>query len=168
VLTQRHGAILSRAGSDLRERQGAPLASDPHCFRSLWKTRVWRWNGSRFVATRWSVSPQTTLPQFLSPDRKIWCSLTDLVDLRRVWCGIEGSAEHSAALGAGGALEVCNHPPDATVCVQNWNEDAQVLRTGWQTELYGFRCTSEAQGIRCVVTATGKGFLITLAGVTPV
>ncbi len=80
---------LARRLGPAREA-GRALPSDPHCFPSLSKTRVWHWNGTRITATRWAVSPQTTLPQFLSPDRKIWCSLTDLVAVRRVWCGIEG------------------------------------------------------------------------------
>lgn len=171
VLLQRHGAFLSKSGSaDILEKQGAPLPADAHCFPSRYKTRVWHWEGRRFTKTRWRIGPETSLSQFLSPDRKTWCLFSDIGDVQKAWCGSRtgddpGRTEHSGELQADGSLRLCNHPPDRDVCMQNWNEDAPVLGVGSQSELYGFRCTSEPQGIRCVVIATGKGFVINADGV---
>jgi hypothetical protein len=69
-----------------------------------------------------------------------------------------------------GAVTVCNgtSPGD---CLQNWDDHATVLRYGQRSDLYGYRCASEKNGITCTVIAgagKGKGFLINAAGVTKV
>jgi hypothetical protein len=56
VMQQRNGAFLSKAGSDIRERRGAPRQGDPPCAPSAWKTRIWHWNGHRFTASAWKVT----------------------------------------------------------------------------------------------------------------
>jgi hypothetical protein len=167
VLLQRHGAFLSKSGSaDIVEKQGSLQPGDAHCFPSRYKSRVWHWDGKRFTKTRWRIIPD----QFLSPDRKTWCQFSSIAGEAKAWCGSRtgddpGRAEHSAGLKLDGSLELCNHPPDGFVCMQNWNDAAPVLAVGSQAELYGFRCTSEPQGIHCVVIATGKGFVINADGV---
>ena len=162
VMKQNHGAILAKAGADIVERQGVLLAGDAHCFPSESKTRTWHWNGSRFAATRWAVSPQTSLAAFLSPDRAVWCMFNSL-DAPYAWCGTRGQPQRSARLTVDGALTLCSD-----VCLQNWDDGAPVLRQGWTSERDGFRCASEADGIRCTVIGTGKGFLIGAGGVTAV
>ena len=57
VMKRPNGAFLSAVGSDIRERVRCPTPGDPRCFPSAWKTRIWRWNGTRFVASPWKTTP---------------------------------------------------------------------------------------------------------------
>jgi sugar lactone lactonase YvrE len=57
VMRQKHGADLAAIGSLLRETQFIFLSRDTHCNPSGGtRSRTWRWNGSRFVASRWQRS----------------------------------------------------------------------------------------------------------------
>jgi hypothetical protein len=171
VLTRRNGAFLSAVGSDIKERQGATTPTDPFCSPSAWKSRIWHWNGTRFTASPWKVTYLKTvhLDNFLSPDRKVWCRITKDATENDAWCGTE-TPSRLATVKPSGAVTVCNgtSPGD---CLQNWDDHATVLRYGQGSELYGYRCVSQKNGITCTVIAgagQGKGFLINAAGVTKV
>jgi hypothetical protein len=150
----RHGAFLKAEGNDIREEIGILRGSDPHCFPSAYKSRLWRWNGRRLVAGAWVVRPSGG--RLLSPDRQVWCRTS--VDA--AWCATRDN-QHFAELKPDGALRVCDED-----CIQNWDTQAPVLLAGQTVERYGFRCASDARGITCTVAATGKGFTINAAGVT--
>jgi hypothetical protein len=104
--------------------------------------------------------------QFLSADRRIWCELSNTPGIDKAWCGVQGPPEHSGAVHPNGTVTICNGPASGD-CMQNWNPDAPVLKAGQPDELYGYRCSAQANAITCTVLAgagKGKGFKITTAG----
>jgi hypothetical protein len=106
-----------------------------------------------------------TLPEFLSPDRDVWCETG-------TFCGTgagPGTTPNSrvslATISSDGAVTLCAREHDASpgYCLQNWNEKAPVLQYGQQAELNGVLCTSATNGVTCVKVAEpgrGKGFRI--------
>lgn len=120
----------------------------------------------------YKVSSPTSTPgtlhlrEFLSPDRKVWCVVEDR------GCGTEPEPPtRSAEIDSHGDVRICSVPrlmvpPGGHVplgCFQNWNKNAPILRYG-QSDLYdGIRCTSEPNGVTCIVVAgvgKGKGFRV--------
>ena len=58
LMKQRQAAILSAAGSDIAEEVSIYRPGDSRCCPSGGtKSRVWSWNGKRFVASPWKVAP---------------------------------------------------------------------------------------------------------------
>lgn len=112
------------------------------------------------------------LSQFLSPDRKVWCSVGTVMDVDGRSCGTEPEPPTRAAeLDRDGKVRLCFvpeliYPPGGHVpegCFQNWNYKAPVLKYGQATEERGVRCTSATNGITCITVAgpaKGKGFRI--------
>jgi hypothetical protein len=64
VFLTSNGAALAKAGTRIRAWQGVLAPSDPHCFPSSWRSRLWHWTGTRLVAGPWHKSgpPPTPLP----------------------------------------------------------------------------------------------------------
>lgn len=114
------------------------------------------------------TGPQPTLVHlndFNSPDRKIWCEILKDPSGNYAWCGTQAPSR-LATVKADGSVTVCNGD-----CLQNWSTTATVLAYGHRSELNGFRCASEKNGITCTVIAgagKGKGFLINASGITEV
>jgi hypothetical protein len=171
VMVRKNGAFLSPVGSNIREKVGAPRSGDPHCSPSAWKSRIWHWNGSRFVASPWKVTsssksgPKTVhLFYVRSPSHNLWC---DVGDEGKAYC-VSKDLPHSATLALDGTLRICN----GRRCVANNNlfkAGTPVLAYGQRDEQGGYRCKSEQSGISCTVILAGKGyakgFLINGAGV---
>jgi hypothetical protein len=165
VMQQRNGAFLSKVGSDIQERRGDPRRGDPRCAPSAWKTRLWHWNGHSFTASAWKVTQ--AMQNFLSPDRKVWCSI-DASVAHEMFCTTKADPQHSGTLKRNGDVSICDAAP-GDICTQNWNERGLILRYGQVDELGGFRCLSASQGISCTVISgegKGRGFLINVSGVT--
>jgi hypothetical protein len=110
------------------------------------------------------------LPNFLSPDRKVWCGIGEG---REAFCGTGGSGMSSnepqslATLGNDGKVTLCSVavPTANDSCIQNWDANAPILRYGQVSELDGAHCTSAPNGITCTTVAgagagTGKGFRV--------
>ena len=162
LMKQRQAAVLTAAGSDIKETVSIYRPGDPRCCPSGGeRARLWHWNGSRFAASSWK---QTTvhLDYFLSPSRNIWCGVGD-EDI--AYCQSK-NRPHSAELRTDGKVTICNGP----VCVdsRNFSPGVPVLAYGQTDEQGVFRCRSELTGVTCTVTrgkAVGKGFLINRAGV---
>jgi hypothetical protein len=109
------------------------------------------------------------LESFLSPDRKVWCSLGTG---NGASCGTEPAPPtHSAGVDANGKVSLCNvlkleypggsHAPNG--CYQNWDPNLPVLAIGQEAEFDGFLCVSAANGITCTVefgSGSGKGFRV--------
>lgn len=106
------------------------------------------------------------MPQFLSPDRSVWCVLEDRT------CGTYPKPPtRSAEVDDQGHDAFCDVPElitppaghEAAGCFQNWNSQAPVLAYG-QSDLYnGLLCTSATDGITCTLVSgvgKGKGFRI--------
>jgi hypothetical protein len=54
LMKQRHAAVLTGVGSDIGETWSIYGAGDPRCCPSGGtKSRIWRWNGTRFLASAW-------------------------------------------------------------------------------------------------------------------
>jgi hypothetical protein len=161
---------LVAAGSAIRETVPVHRSGDARCTPSGGtRTIIWRWNGSRLVAT--GANQTEHLTSFLSPDRQVWCVFTAVAPLEADCGGPPPSSRqppppaHAAELKRSGALTVCN----ADVCFQNWDFGAPLLRLGQTNLIHGFRCAARADGITCTVdvgAARGKGFRINTEGVT--
>jgi hypothetical protein len=114
------------------------------------------------------------LESFLSPDRKVWCSISTGPS-PSANCGTEPAPPtHSAQVDRSGRVTLCSvlkleypagsHAPNG--CYQNWDPQLPVLAVGQEDELGGFRCASAANGITCTVIAgagAGKGFRVSAA-----
>jgi hypothetical protein len=169
VMKQHQAAMLSAAGSDIRETVSIFRASDPRCCPSGGKkTRIWHWNGSAFVAGPWKqvqagAGFQRAKVYFYSPSRNIACTIWGG---RRpdVYCQINEPPGH-AALDAKGRVQTCR----GRGCLGNYGEGdvppATMLGYGRQVTSGQFRCLSQRSGVTCVVVRSGKGFMISRAGV---
>jgi hypothetical protein len=110
-----------------------------------------------------------SLPQFLSPDRQVWCGLSNT----QAFCVTGGQANSSghtptqrgATLSPSGRVTTCYVPVPSisATCTQNWNAAAPVLLYGRQAAFGGFLCTSRRTGITCVLAwgrHKGAGFTV--------
>lgn len=114
--------------------------------------------------------PAVHVPDFLSPDGKIWCLMDDGSFADRAWC-VTLKPEHSGQVDRDGSVHVCTAagPPD--VCTQNWGTDSPRLEPGQSSRIGPYRCTAGAASMTCTVTSgpgTGHGFTIDAAGVTTI
>jgi hypothetical protein len=106
------------------------------------------------------------IPQFLSPDRSVWCVMEDRT------CGTYPKPPtRSAEIDSQGNDTFCNVPElitppganEAEGCFQNWNSSAPVLAYGHSDLYNGLLCMSAADGITCTLDSgagEGKGFRI--------
>jgi len=137
-----------------------------------------RTGGNQYYYSSVAGSP-VQLSDFLSPDRKIWCTLEDSPGLREADCSYvanrsaaAGSQEYGASLHPNGQLTTCAWRPGQSpnaVCLQNWDPSATVLRSGQTDVIYQYRCQGADTAITCTVdtgTGNGKGFTISDTGVT--
>jgi sugar lactone lactonase YvrE len=63
LLFRKDGAEITRAGSNIRERVFIARPTDPHCCPSGGsRSRIWHWNGTRLVASRWKFEPPKPKP----------------------------------------------------------------------------------------------------------
>jgi hypothetical protein len=67
----------------------------------------------------------------------------------------------SVTLSASGAIKTCR----GSHCLGNGPEDAFTLKYGRSVTVGPFRCTSLQSGMRCVATASGRGFELSRKGV---
>jgi len=114
------------------------------------------------------------LESFLSPDRKVWCSIL-AGPPASAGCGTEPTPPtHSAQVDANGEVTLCSvskleYPGGSRApngCYQNWDPHLPVLAVGQEVELGGFRCVSAANGITCTVISgagAGRGFRVSAA-----
>lgn len=77
--------------------------------------------------------------------------------------------ENVMTLRSDGQVETCSRHQTEVRCFEgNVGEDTPTLSAGDVDSLGPFTCKVLASGVECTVTATGKGFLITLESVTEV
>ena len=165
-LMKRHqSAVLTAAGSDIRETVSIFREGDPRCCPSGGtKARIWHWNGSRFVAGPWKG--ETKPSRFDSPSRNIHCWMFDGGgDYRRgVGCYTD-TPRRSVQMNADGRLKISGFPPSWCGCDE---PDFPPLTYGRQITVGRFRCESLFTGMRCTVVQSGRGFLINRDGVSRV
>ena len=155
---------IAKVGAEIKETLNILRPTDPRCVPTGGtKSRTWRWNGSRFVASAWeadSLNPE----QFSSPDRQVQCEIDDTGASCNSRAGSSGP-EHSAHLDRSGAVSTCavSVPSLREHCFVQWIPDLPVLPFGQASEVGDFRCTSAADGVTCVkrsAPGAGKGFRV--------
>lgn len=155
---------LAKVGTDIEETLNILRPGDPRCVPTGGtKSRVWHWNGSRFVPGKWTlhyVNPE----HFISPDKRVSC---DIDESEAVCAAIneETGADHGGYLTQAGKVSVCSvaYPSLYESCFVQWDPQPPVLPYGQASELNGFRCASALDGISCVKVsppAVGKGFRV--------
>jgi hypothetical protein len=168
VMKQRQAAVLTAAGTDIRETVSIYRDGDPRCCPSGGtKTRIWHWKGTRFTASTWNQgTPGAQNAAFRSPSGGIECGMGDdgqSTSGRRQSASVECwtfRPAKRATLYPDGALVICR----GARCLANIGE-APTLSYGRQITAGRFRCQSLPTGMRCTVIQSGKGFLINRDGV---
>jgi len=164
-------APLVAVGSDIKETRPVFRAGDPRCVPSGGThARLWRWNGSQLVAGPWATVPSSrggrTTASFYSPSRNLGCEMDD----RRagvpsqVYCQ-SAKKPHSVTMGLDGRLRICRN---LVRCLGNPGENTKILPYGRQITVGQFRCFSLQSGVKCIVTSSGRGFLINATGVAKI
>jgi hypothetical protein len=160
VMKQPSGASITAAGSDIRQTLPIYRPNDSRCCPTGGtKTRIWHWDGSRFVAGPWKQTQ--TEDAFYSPSRNIFCVMDDNGKGVAVACMTFSSRRH-VTMGAEGRLKIRRLPASQCGCRP---DGVRTLAYGKQITVGRFRCQSLRSGVRCTVVQSGKGFLINSAGV---
>jgi hypothetical protein len=175
VFESHNGADLVAVGTGIKETQYVLRPGDAHCFPTGGtRSRVWRWNGSRFTSTAWKYSKPAAkrkagpsrLTYFESPSHNIWC---DSGDEEQAYCATK-TPPHSATLNLDGTLRVCARRRCGGP--GKFGAGDPVLGYGRVNEQGGFRCKSQLAGMTCTVKAgfrgAREGFRISRSGVTRV
>jgi len=126
-----------------------------------------------------AAGARSGLADFLSPDRRIWCVLTNETYDRHASCltgyptnGNTNIPNYSAQVSASGQVQLCNWAPGQDPragCVQNWDYNVPVLKPGVVDLVYQYRCTSTTSSVTCTVNTgpgKGNGFRITPTSVS--
>jgi len=174
LLKRRQAALLSAAGSDIKEAVSIYRAGDPRCCPSGGKkSRTWQWNGTQLVAGPWKqVTKEKTEPRkpavFRSPSGNIRCNMFDWGDARGpgVICRSDEPPQR-VTMDSGGRLKICRGTrcvDSGCGCVEGF--DWPRLAYGRTITFRPFRCLSLPTGVRCTVIQSGKGFLINRDGVS--
>lgn len=100
------------------------------------------------------ASANAAVRSFHSPTGNIQCQVSahDAVGTA-AYCQTFKPAR-SVMLSASGALKTCR----GTGCLGDGPEDAFTLKYGRSVTVGPFRCTALQSGVRCVATASGRGF----------
>ena len=102
------------------------------------------------AAVRWFLSPHAGLDQ-------VGCEVASKRPRLGTYAECQTARPQRAmTLHANGVSHICR----GLQCVGNSPTNATVLAYGHSVRVGPFRCTSLRAGIRCVVTASGHGFLI--------
>jgi hypothetical protein len=155
-----NGAQLAQVGGGIKETQSVLRPGDAHCFPTGGtRSRVWRWNGTKMVTGAWKYSrPKERFVGFRTPSRNIVCVIGD-PDRGRSYAWCESyKRPHTAELNLAGRVRICN----GIRCIGDPGEGeiSRTLAYGRSVTVGRFRCTSRMAGMTCVVTATGKGFML--------
>ena len=167
LMTQPAAASITAAGPDLRQTLPIYLPNDPRCCPTGGeKSRLWHWNGSRFVAGPWQAKKAKAdePTRFRSPSGNIECWMYDGSNPNYRPPGVgcmSGTPPRSVILAADGGLEI-DSIPFACGCDE---PTPQPLAYGRQITAGRFRCLSQSTGVMCTLVRSGRGFLINRDGV---
>jgi hypothetical protein len=165
-LKRRQAALLSAAGSDIRETVFIFRPGDSHCCPSGGtRSRVWHWNGTSFMSGPWkqATKAEPGSSSFYSPSRGIDCGMLDQRGIRAVICQTLRPPQ-KVTMDVLGRLKICSGS-EARCKLGNAGDDVPVLAYGRQITVGRFRCLSLRSGVRCTLIRTGRGFLINRQGV---
>jgi hypothetical protein len=162
---------ITAAGPDIRQTLPIYRPSDPRCCPTGGtKSRIWHWNGSRFVAGPWEQQgAERKRAGFYSPSRNIACGMFDDGRYRYVNCQSRRPPQN-VTLDATGRVKICRDPTPNNVTNEcNIGDPGEgvipVLAYGKQITIGRFRCVSRETGVTCTVITSGKGFVINRDGV---
>lgn len=174
---------LAASGSDIEETQSVSRPTDTLCSHTGGtRSRIWRWNGKRFVASAWTkhLAPTPAPPPAPSnptefyarpPGGFITCIVLGLPPEVVCFGGPQSSdpLENVATLHPDGQVETCSrHQAEVRCSEGNVGENTPTLSAREVDSIGPFMCKVLETGVECTVTATGKGFLITPESVTEV
>ncbi len=177
LLMQRQAAILTAAGSNIRETVSIYRAGDPRCCASGGtKARSWHWGGSRFTAGAWKrvgaargddqVFPQT---YFQTPSGNIVCHAYSGFDALEgggevfyagIQCviksGLEPQPRHTCEVAGGFILHQLRLGGTGRVAVPGCFDDASGARLLTRNELpLGYGKTWSGGGLTCTSAREG-------------
>jgi hypothetical protein len=159
LMKQPAAASITAAGSDIRQTLPIYRASDARCCPTGGtKTRIWHWEGTRFVAGPWKQVTSAKSAAFHSPTAGIECGMVDVAGSSFVQCWTFRPPQ-KATLHATGRLTVCRGS-EARCKLGNIGEQPPTLGYGRQISVGRFRCLSLRSGVKCTVIRSGRGFLI--------
>jgi hypothetical protein len=143
-----------------------PAANLNDCIRRAGSLYIYGPAGT--TAAPATASPKTDV-RFHTPSRNISCELFDDKTSHAEVACLMLSPQAVVRLSPSGRVTICQHQPQNR-CTGNFGEGGpfRQLAYGSSTKAGRFRCSSETQGVTCVVIATGRGFLINRDGVTRV
>jgi uncharacterized protein DUF6636 len=185
LIMKRDGfAILSRAGSDIREEVPIFRSGDSPCFPSGGeRARIWHWNGSRLVAGPWKRgTPADTLKSgyFKTPSANIVCGhhiyTGSQAAKSSVGCRIKSGlkppppgtppgcfSRNEVSVGVTGRAStgrhICPGEPEGDAGVFVFESQARVLAYGMTWSGGSIRCTSAETGLTCR-NKSGHGFFL--------
>ena len=128
--------------------------------------RSWRYAAltGAVLATISPASANAAVAWITSPSRNLDCQMTDrYAGTSEVLCQ-STQRPQTVTMAANERLRICR----GLQCLGNAPENAVTLGYGKSRAVGKFRCTSLPAGLRCVVIASGRGFLINREGITPV
>ena len=171
LMEQPAAASISAAGHDIRQTLPIYRQDDPRCCPTGGtRSRLWHWNGSRFVAGPWrkaSVEPKRR--GFYSPSHNIACGMYDDDSYRLVDCESRVPPQ-KVTLDVAGRVNICRDPTpknSSNDCsIGDPGEGTPTLAYGRRITVGRFRCVSLPIGMKCTVTESEKGFLINRDGVS--
>lgn len=181
LMRQPAGGSITAAGPDLRQTVSILLPGDPRCCPSGGtKSRIWHWNGSRFVAGPWSESTPASPPRaeksgfFKTPSGNIVCQYLvgpSVVSGAVVACAIKSGLKpalprEACDIGsyASDRLILDRHGVSAPTCASDpsalvGESRAHALGYGQTWSGGGIRCTSAITGLTCR-HKSGRGFFL--------
>jgi len=163
---------VAAVGSDIRVETAVFLPTDKaRCLPNGGsQARVWHWNGKTFIPgaptqVKPATPPKLLEAHFYSPGRHIGCDMIDNPAPHQnppgVFCSFDPGGVHTTvSLGLESKFAVCRSHAGAGDCLGNGGIGGKVLPVGEQITVGRFRCAVSEDGVECVVTTTGKGFLI--------
>lgn len=166
VMKQPAAASITAAGSDIRQTLPIYRPDDKRCCPTGGtKTRIWHWNGTRFTVSPWKATKGEGEPsRFDSPSHNIHCWMFDGSGkdyTRGVGCNSD-TPRRMVNMNADGRLKIRGTPKAWCGCDE---PDFPPLGYGKHISVGRFRCLSQQSGVTCTVIRSGKGFLISRAGV---
>lgn len=189
LLKRRQAAVVTAAGGDIRESVSIYRSGDPRCCPSGGtRSRLWHWNGSRFVAGPWKSAPEPGGPPgsngksgyFKTPSANIVCGYTVYSGSRAgesyVGCRIKSGLKPEppgtprgcwtngdVLLRAIGRTKtggpICPGDDEGDAGVLVYESRARVLTYGSAWSGGGLRCTSAETGLTCR-NKSGHGFFL--------
>ncbi len=171
---------LAAVGSTIKETTGIRRPTDSGCNDTGGtRSRIWHWNGSRFVAGPWTtheapIAVQSNPSVFYARPAGgfITCGIASEAEEQVRCLGVPAGTnplENVVTLQSSGQVETCTRHQTEVRCFEgNPGENTPTLSAGAVDTLGRFTCKVLETGVECTVAATGKGFLITPGSVTEV